>query len=159
MQQPEKKKKERRITTTRKQSFSLFQWVKKEIYKTAIISEFGAIMDKYMSIYGVIPICRPEVLPHFSRKTKTYQFLFLIAGFLIFQKILIFGCFSFLSDLHFFSWSQFPDFPDNLSFRWSLISVPVPNSGFPIFQTILVVVVATILRNPAVVFLQSARNQ
>ena len=156
MKKPERK---RRLTLTRKQGFSLFQWVKKEIYKTAIISEFGAIMDKYMSIYGVIPICRPEVLPHFSRKTKTYQFLFLIAGFLIFQKILIFGCLSFLSDLHFFSWSQFPDFPDNLSFRWSLISVPVPNSGFPIFQTILVVVVATILRNPAVVFLQSARNQ
>ena len=39
------------------------------------------------------------------------------------------------------------------------ISVPIPNSGFLIFQTILVVVVATILRDPAVVFLQSARNQ
>ena len=95
MQQPEKKK-ERRITTTRKQSFSLFQSVKKEIYKTAIISEFGAIMDKYMSIYGVIPICRLEVLPHFPEKQKRRSRNYLIS-------VPIPDC-----------W--FPNFPENLNF-------------------------------------------
>ena len=57
---------------------------------------------------GLFPSAAQKFCPIFPKNkngdpgTILYQFLFLIAGFLIFQKILIFGCLSFLSDLHFF---------------------------------------------------------
>ena len=126
-----------------------------------------------MSIYGVTSAAYKfcPILPKNKNgdpETILYQFLlltqflFLICRFLIFQKILIFGGLGFLSDLYFFSCLiPVSCFPDNLT---SLVvsnncSYFYTNSGFLIFQTILVLVVATILRDPAVVFLQSARNQ
>ena len=130
-------------------------------------------MDKHMSIYGVTsaaykfcPILPknknedPETILH--QFLLLTQFLFLICRFLIFQKILIFGGLGFLSDLYFFSCLiPVSCFPDNLmsSVVSNNCSYFYTNSGFLIFQTILVLVVATILRDPAVVFLQSARNQ
>ena len=69
MQQPGKKKRTKNNNNA-KTKLQLISVSQKRIYKTAIISEFGAIMDKYMSIYGVIPICRLEVLPHFPEKQK-----------------------------------------------------------------------------------------
>ena len=52
-----------------------------------------------MSIYGVIPICRLEVLPHFPEKQKQRSRNYLIS-------VPIPDC-----------W--FPNFPENLNFRLS----------------------------------------
>lgn len=118
MKQPGKKTK---TNINTKQSFSLFQWVKKEIYKTVIYlwvwGYNGLSMWVFMRLF---PSAAQTFCPIFRKnkngdpETILYQFLtpslFLIAGFLIVQKILIFGGLGFLSDLRFFARSQLPVF-------------------------------------------------
>lgn len=131
-------------------------------------------MDKHVSIYAVIPICRSDVLPYFSQKQerRSGNYLISVSNPVPIPDRRFPNCPENLN----FRWSWFPirssflcqipvtRFPDNLCLRWSPIPIPIsmliPVSLFSRqFQFFRVLVVATALSDPVVVFLQSARNQ
>lgn len=132
MKQPGKK---RRLTLTRNKASAYFSESKRKYIKQSFISEYEAIMDKHVSIYAVIPICRSDVLPYFSQKQerRSGNYLISVSNPVPIPDRRFPNCPENLN----FRWSWFPirssflcqipvtRFPDNLCLRWSPIPIPI----------------------------------